>query len=295
MEFMSFDDFLLEDGRSEYREFFKDMLQSEGYDNIGEIPSEKKKEFFAKVSMEWKKRKVNESKISWMNDVDTKIARKLGFKDDNEFGEFVNANDDKYFQAQTMYGYDSESNTFSEESTPSIVIDKVSSMMKPLADKWKERRGKINEYRKDGLDFPSEEEVLRTIFDCVFIRGIDLEDFRRNFSNEQSGLYDALVKLFASKMSESIVLDNEDDLLAIPEMKNKITKEQADKLVKYFNEQDKDTSTPPPDYAEEGKKSIGKTVKEAANIFSSGARNFEYEWLTHIVTCLYGDKYEIEY
>ena len=43
---------------------------------------------------------------------------------------------------------------------------------------------------------PTEEQVLQTIFDCVFIRGIELEDYKRNFTNEQSGLYDALVKLF---------------------------------------------------------------------------------------------------
>lgn len=43
---------------------------------------------------------------------------------------------------------------------------------------------------------PTEEQVLQTIFNHVDIRGIDLEDYKRNFSNEQSGLYDALVKLF---------------------------------------------------------------------------------------------------
>lgn len=43
---------------------------------------------------------------------------------------------------------------------------------------------------------PTEEQVLQTIFDCVFIRGMELEDYKRNFTNEQSGLYDALVKLF---------------------------------------------------------------------------------------------------
>lgn len=47
-------------------------------------------------------------------------------------------------------------------------------------------------------DLPTEEQVLKVIFDCVFIRGIDLEDYKRNFTNEQSGLYDALVKLFKS-------------------------------------------------------------------------------------------------
>ena len=43
---------------------------------------------------------------------------------------------------------------------------------------------------------PTEEQVLQTIFDCVFIRWIELEDYKRNFTNEQNGLYDALVKLF---------------------------------------------------------------------------------------------------
>jgi len=43
---------------------------------------------------------------------------------------------------------------------------------------------------------PTEEQVLQTIFDCVFIRGIDLEDYKQNFTDERSGLYDSLVKLF---------------------------------------------------------------------------------------------------
>lgn len=43
---------------------------------------------------------------------------------------------------------------------------------------------------------PTEEEVLSTIFDSVFIRGIDLKDYKRNFSNSESGLYDSLIKLF---------------------------------------------------------------------------------------------------
>ncbi len=43
---------------------------------------------------------------------------------------------------------------------------------------------------------PTEEQVLQTIFDCVCIRGIELEDYKRNFTSEQCGLYDALVKLF---------------------------------------------------------------------------------------------------
>jgi hypothetical protein len=43
---------------------------------------------------------------------------------------------------------------------------------------------------------PTEEQVLNTIFDCVFIRGIELEDYRRNFSNQECKLYDRLVSLF---------------------------------------------------------------------------------------------------
>lgn len=51
------------------------------------------------------------------------------------------------------------------------------------------------EKRKD-QKVPTEDQVLQTIFNCVDIRGIDLCDYKRNFTNEQSGLYDALVKLF---------------------------------------------------------------------------------------------------
>ncbi len=50
-----------------------------------------------------------------------------------------------------------------------------------------------------GDSLPTEEQVLQTIFDCVFIRGIELEDYKQNFTNEQSGLYNALVKLFKNE------------------------------------------------------------------------------------------------
>lgn len=43
---------------------------------------------------------------------------------------------------------------------------------------------------------PTEEQVLKTIFDSVFIRGMDLEEYEIYFSNDRSGLYDALTKLF---------------------------------------------------------------------------------------------------
>lgn len=50
---------------------------------------------------------------------------------------------------------------------------------------------------------PSEEQVLQTIFGRVDIRGIELEDYKRNFSNEQSGLYDALIELFYKTQKQS--------------------------------------------------------------------------------------------
>lgn len=43
---------------------------------------------------------------------------------------------------------------------------------------------------------PTEEDVLNTIFSSVDIRGIDLSDYSANFSNERSGLYEALNNLF---------------------------------------------------------------------------------------------------
>jgi hypothetical protein len=52
-------------------------------------------------------------------------------------------------------------------------------------------------------DVPTEEQVLQTIFDSVFIRGIELEDYKTNFSNEKSGLYDAIVKLFDDSRTSS--------------------------------------------------------------------------------------------
>lgn len=49
---------------------------------------------------------------------------------------------------------------------------------------------------EDAKTIPSEDVILDTIIDSVFIRGIELEYYRRNFTNEQSGLYDRLLKLF---------------------------------------------------------------------------------------------------
>ncbi len=53
-----------------------------------------------------------------------------------------------------------------------------------------------------------EEEVLQTIFNCVSIRGIELELYKREFTDEVCGLYSELVKLFRndSPPSEEQVL-----------------------------------------------------------------------------------------
>lgn len=45
-------------------------------------------------------------------------------------------------------------------------------------------------------DYPSENEIINTIIDCVDISGIDLEDYRREFTEERSGLYSQLINLF---------------------------------------------------------------------------------------------------
>ena len=52
----------------------------------------------------------------------------------------------------------------------------------------------LKSFSKEQL--PTEREVLQAIFDNVFIRGVDLVDYERNFSNKESGLYDSIVKLF---------------------------------------------------------------------------------------------------
>lgn len=52
---------------------------------------------------------------------------------------------------------------------------------------------------EDTKSKPSEDEILDIIIDAVFIRGVELEYYRRNFTNEQSGLYDRLIELFNKK------------------------------------------------------------------------------------------------
>lgn len=54
-------------------------------------------------------------------------------------------------------------------------------------------------YNRTDENIPTEDEIIDTIIDCVAIRGVDLENFKINFSNERSGLYDAMLKLFNVK------------------------------------------------------------------------------------------------
>jgi hypothetical protein len=78
--------------------------------------------------------------------------------------------------------------------------DKVSpNGLELIAKRFRELECEVNKLSLGAVSgsLPTEEQVLQTIFDCVFIRGIELEDYKRNFTNEQSGLYDALVKLFS--------------------------------------------------------------------------------------------------
>ena len=47
---------------------------------------------------------------------------------------------------------------------------------------------------------PTKKEVIDIIIENVFIRGIELEPFRRNF--EESGIYEELIKLFNKEETE---------------------------------------------------------------------------------------------
>ena len=44
---------------------------------------------------------------------------------------------------------------------------------------------------------PTEDEIIDTILKCVDIRGIELELYRREFTEERSGLITALHKLYS--------------------------------------------------------------------------------------------------
>lgn len=58
---------------------------------------------------------------------------------------------------------------------------------------------KLEELNNSG--FPSEDEVIDTIMSCVDIRGIDLEHYRRNFTDKECGLYSKLVELFKKEQN----------------------------------------------------------------------------------------------
>lgn len=57
-------------------------------------------------------------------------------------------------------------------------------------------------------ELPTEDEVLRAIFDNVSIRGMELETYEHCFRNERSGLYDILVKLFTGQEKKQKKLKN---------------------------------------------------------------------------------------
>lgn len=49
---------------------------------------------------------------------------------------------------------------------------------------------------KESPILPTNEDIISTIIENVFIRGIDLEDYKKEFSEERSGLPSAIRKLF---------------------------------------------------------------------------------------------------
>lgn len=56
--------------------------------------------------------------------------------------------------------------------------------------------------KKNNLEkkLPTEDEIIDTILNSVFIRGIDLETYRREFTDERSGLITNLNNLYKSKL-----------------------------------------------------------------------------------------------
>lgn len=79
-------------------------------------------------------------------------------------------------------------------STEKWTLDMALNFAKEYHDS--EMGGQQNELTKK---MPTEKEILDTIFRCVSIRGINLEDYKYQFENTNSGLYTALVELFSSK------------------------------------------------------------------------------------------------
>jgi len=46
-------------------------------------------------------------------------------------------------------------------------------------------------------NLPTEDEIIETILNCVDIRGIELEYYRREFTDDRSGLITALNKIYS--------------------------------------------------------------------------------------------------
>ena len=46
-------------------------------------------------------------------------------------------------------------------------------------------------------NLPTEDEIIETILNCVDIRGIELEHYRREFTDDRSGLITALNKIYS--------------------------------------------------------------------------------------------------
>lgn len=59
---------------------------------------------------------------------------------------------------------------------------------------------------RNNSNIPSEKEVLDLIIGSVDIRGIELESYRYKFKNDESGLYDGLVKLFSNYSNNNLDL-----------------------------------------------------------------------------------------
>jgi len=56
-----------------------------------------------------------------------------------------------------------------------------------------------NDFIRETKNVPTENQILDTIMECVKIDRMELLIFREYFTNEKSGLYDALLKLFGKK------------------------------------------------------------------------------------------------
>jgi len=48
----------------------------------------------------------------------------------------------------------------------------------------------------DAKKTPSENDIVNTIINCVDIKGIEIEHYRREFTNERCGLSNRLIELF---------------------------------------------------------------------------------------------------